>query len=117
MVAVPPVNGVPEIVRPGADAAPLALKMSAALKVSAVASPATVSEPDGNVMVVLSVPASVRLLLTVSVLLFAIVSVAAVAGAVTVTLLIVVAVAAPIFGVVSVGEVAKKRQARNPSHP
>jgi hypothetical protein len=45
----------------------------------------------GNVIVVASVPAKVKLLLAVNVLLFAIVKVAAVAGAVKVTLLILVA--------------------------
>ena len=77
----------------------------------------------GNVIVVPSVPASVRLLLIVSVLLStpanvvvalcvtvlpsAIVSVALVAGAVIVTLLMLVAVATPRVGVVRVGEVAR----------
>src|SRR6185437_9305028 len=51
-------------------------------------------------------PTSVRLLLAVNVLPLAMVRVALVAGAVTVTLLMLVAVATPIVGVVSVGEVA-----------
>ena len=54
-----------------------------------------------------SVPASVNVLLDVNVFPSVIVSVEPVAGAVTVTLFTVVAVAAPIFGVVKVGDVAK----------
>lgn len=57
----------------------------------------------GNVIVVLSVPASVKVLLTVTVLLLAIVRVAAVAGAVRATLFIEVAVATQRTGVMSVG--------------
>ena len=53
-----------------------------------------------------SVPDNVKLLFTVRDLLFAIVKVALVAGAVIVTLLTVVAVAAPNVGVTNVGEVA-----------
>jgi hypothetical protein len=60
----------------------------------------TVSDDDGKVIVVESVPARVIELLTVKVLLFAIVKVALLAGAVIVTLFIVVAVAAPKVGVV-----------------
>src|SRR6202043_3388739 len=57
-------------------------------------------------IVVPSVPASVKVLFTVSVLLFAMVSVAAVAGAVSATLLIEVAEATPRVGVVKVGPAA-----------
>jgi len=87
------------------------------------ARPATVSDDDGNVITVASVPARVSELLTVSVfpstparvmellavnvLPSAMVKVDPVAGAVNVTLLTEVAVATPIVGVVSVGEVAK----------
>jgi hypothetical protein len=56
-----------------------------------------------------SVPAKVRVLLTVRVLLSAIVRVALVAGAVIATLLIDVADATPSTGVTSVGEVANTR--------
>lgn len=59
----------------------------------------------GNVIVVLSVPDSVRVLVTDSVLPSVRVSVDPVAGAVSVTLLTVVAVATPNVGVVKVGEV------------
>ena len=69
--------------------------------------PATVALVEGNVIVVLSVPASVRLLLAVSVLPSAMVSVEPVAGAVSVTLLMVVAEATPSVGVTSVGDVAR----------
>ena len=61
---------------------------------------------DGNVIVVESVPASVRLLLIVKVLELAIVKVAAVTGAVNVTRFIVVAVASPRTGDTKVGLVA-----------
>lgn len=57
-----------------------------------------------------SVPVKVRVLLAVKVLPSAIVRVAAVAGAVMVTLLTVVAVATPMLGVVRVGLVAKTRR-------
>lgn len=57
----------------------------------------------GNVIVVLSVPARVSVLFTVTVLLSAIVRVAAVAGAVRATLFIEVAVATQRTGVISVG--------------
>jgi hypothetical protein len=55
---------------------------------------------------VASVPASVKLLLDVSVFPFAIVKVAEVVGAVIVTLLTLVAVATPIVGVTKVGLVS-----------
>lgn len=58
---------------------------------------------DGNVIVVPSVPDKPRELLMVNVLLFAIVNVAALAGAVKATLLMDVAVATPNVGVTSVG--------------
>jgi hypothetical protein len=61
---------------------------------------------DGNVIVVASVPASVRLLLDVSVFPSAIVRVDPFAGAVIVTLLTLVAVATPIVGVTKVGLVS-----------
>ena len=96
-----------------------------AVNVCAIPKPATVALDDGNVIVVLSVPASVRLLLIVSVLLStpanvvvalcvtvlpsAIVSVEPVAGAVIVTLLMLVAVATPRVGVTSVGLVENTR--------
>jgi hypothetical protein len=64
---------------------------------------------DGNVMVVASVPDSVRLLFAVSVLPLAIVRVAEVAGAVIATLLMDVAEATPNVGVTSVGELANTR--------
>ncbi len=67
---------------------------------------ATVALVPGKVIVVPSVPASVRLWLAVSVLPLAIVKVAAVAGAVIATLLTLVTVATPSVGVVSVGLVA-----------
>jgi hypothetical protein len=60
----------------------------------------------GNVIVVESVPASVRVAFAVNVLPLAIVSVAEVAGAVIATLLIEVAVATPILGVTKVAPVA-----------
>ena len=69
----------------------------------------TVSEDPGKANDVLSVPVNVKELLAVRVLPSAIVKVAVVAGAVSVTLLIVVAVATPKTGVVSVGDVAKTR--------
>lgn len=67
----------------------------------------TVDDVLGNVIVVESVPASVKLLLAVNVLPSAIVRVDPVAGAVRVTLLIVVAEATPSVGVTNVGDVAK----------
>jgi hypothetical protein len=79
------------------------------VKVCAASVLATVALVDGKVIVVESVPASVRELLAVRVLPSAIVSVEPVAGAVRVTLLMVVAVATPNVGVVNVGEVAKTR--------
>ena len=68
--------------------------------------PATVVLAAGKVIVVLSVPAKVRLLFAVSVLPSAIVSVEPVAGAVKATLLMLVAEATPSVGVTSVGLVA-----------
>lgn len=65
------------------------------VKVCAASVRATLALVVGNVMVVLSVPASVNELLTVAVLPLAIVSVADVAGAVIVTLLTVVPVMVP----------------------
>ena len=69
----------------------------------AIANPATVALDDGNVIVVESVPARVNVLLAVSVLPSAIVSVDPVAGAVSATLLIEVADATPKTGVTKVG--------------
>lgn len=67
---------------------------------------AIVADVPGNVMVVESVPARVMELLAVRVLPSAIVKVADDDGAVRATLFTDVAVATPIFGVTSVGEVA-----------
>lgn len=66
----------------------------------------TVADVAGNVNVVLSVPASVRLLDTARVLPSVSVSVAPVAGAVSVILFTVVAVATPRVGVVRTGAVS-----------
>ena len=76
------------------------------MKVFAASVRAIVADVDGNVIVVASVPASVRLLLTVAVLPSAMVSVEPVTGAVIDTLLTVVALSTPRLGVVSDGEVA-----------
>jgi hypothetical protein len=65
------------------------------------------AEAGGKVIVVLSVPATVMLLLAVKVLPSAIVSVDPVAGAVNATLFIVVADATPSVGVVNTGDVDK----------
>ena len=67
------------------------------------------ADAGGNVIVVLSVPARVRLLLAVRVLPSAMVRVDPEAGAVIVTLLTDVADATPSVGVTSVGEVANTR--------
>ncbi len=83
------------------------MKVLMPVKVCVVPSPATVVLAAGNVIVVASVPANVMLLFAVSVLPFAMVNVAEVAGAVMVTLLMEVAVATPNVGVVSEGLVAK----------
>jgi hypothetical protein len=64
---------------------------------------AIVAFVDGNVIVVLSVPASVNVLFAVKVLPLAIVSVDPDAGAVIATLLMLVALATPRVGVTSVG--------------
>lgn len=106
VVVEPPVKGAPVTARPGVEAAPVALKMFAALNVCAIPRPAMVAEMPGNVMVVESVPASVRLELAVSVLPSRMVKVDPVAGAVRVTLFIVVTVATPRTGVTRVGEVS-----------
>ena len=68
---------------------------------------AIVAEVEGNVIVVESVPARVKVLLDVRVFPSAIVSVAEVAGAVTATLFTEVAVATPNVGVVKLGEVKR----------
>ena len=73
------------------------------VKVCAASVLAIDAEVDGKVIVVLSVPDSVKLLLAVRVLPFAIVKVADVAGAVKATLFTLVAVATPKFGVTKVG--------------
>jgi hypothetical protein len=83
-----------------------ALKVCAAVNVWANPKPAIVWLVPGKVIVVASVPARVRLLFAVRVLPFAMVKVADVAGAVIATLLMLVAVATPIMGVTSVGDVA-----------
>jgi hypothetical protein len=77
------------------------------VNVCVVPNPATVAVAAGNVIVVLSVPANVIVLLIVAVFPSAMVNVALVAGAVIVTLLMLVAVATPIVGVASVGDVAR----------
>lgn len=77
------------------------------VKVCVVPKPAIVVLAAGNVIVVASVPARVRLLLAVSVFPSATVNVALVAGAVIVSLLMLVAVATPKLGVVKDGLVAK----------
>ncbi len=77
------------------------------VKVLAASVLAIVAEVDGNVIVVLSVPASVIELLAVRVFPSRMVKVEPVAGAVNVTLLIVVAEATPRVGVTRVGEVEK----------
>jgi hypothetical protein len=66
-----------------------------------------VQEVVGNVIVVESVPAKVRVLEQVNVLPLAIVKVQEVAGAVRATLLIEVAVATPKTGVTNLGDVSK----------
>ena len=76
------------------------------VKVLAASVRAIVAEVVGKVIVVASVPARVRLLFAVSVLRFAIVSVALPAGAVIATLFILVAEAAPNVGVTKVGDAA-----------
>lgn len=70
---------------------------------------AIVAEVEGNVIVVPSVPASVRVFDAVSVLPLATVKTADVAGAVIVNLLTLVAVAAPNDGVTRVGDVENTR--------
>lgn len=90
----------------GSDAVRL-LTVWLPVKVLAASVRASVAEVVGKVIVVESVPASVSVLLAVSVFPFAIVSIAEVAGAVIVTLLMLVAVATPIVGVTSVGEPSK----------
>lgn len=77
------------------------------VKVCVAVSVTTVSVVPGKVMVVESVPENARLLFTVKVLPFTIVSVEPVAGVVIVTLLMVVAEATPRTGVTSVGEPSK----------
>jgi hypothetical protein len=67
---------------------------------------AIVASVVGKVIVLPSVPASVKLLLAVNVLPSAIVNVDEVAGAVIVTLFTLVAVATPIVGVTNVGLVS-----------
>ena len=67
---------------------------------------AIVASDPGNVIVLPSVPASVKLLFTVNVLPSAIVKVDEFAGAVIVTLFTLVAVATPIVGVTNVGLVS-----------
>ena len=95
----------PRVVLPLTDT--LLLNIWSPVKVWPASVRAIVAVVVGNVIVVASVPARVRVLFAVSVLLFAIVSVALVAGAVIVSLLMLVAVATPSVGVTSVGEVAK----------
>ena len=67
-MAVPPVYGAPETVRPGVEAAPLAAKMLAAEKVCATPSAAMAALTEGKVIVVPSVPARVMVLFIVKVL-------------------------------------------------
>jgi hypothetical protein len=94
------------LVRIAAMADEVPLKVCAAVNVCVVPKPATVALAAGNVIVVLSVPASVMLLFAVSVFPSATVSVDPVAGVVSATLLIVVAEATPRVGVVRLGDVA-----------
>ena len=82
------------------------LNVCAPVNVCAASVLAIVALVDGNVIVVASVPASVRLLLDVSVFPSAMVRVDPFAGAVIVTLLTLVAVATPIVGVTKVGLVS-----------
>ena len=84
---------------------PAAPKVFTPVMASVEARVITVELALGNVMVVPSVPANIRVLEAVRVFPSAIVRVALVAGAVIATLLIEVAVATPSAGVVSVGEV------------
>ena len=83
------------------------VRLCVPVNVCVVPKPATVALAVGNVIVVLSVPASVMLLFAVSVFPSATVSVDPVAGVVSATLLIVVAEATPRVGVVRLGDVAK----------
>ena len=82
------------------------LNVCVPVNVCAASVRAMVALVEGNVIVVASVPASVRLLLDVSVFPSAIVRVDPFAGAVIVTLLTLVAVATPIVGVTKVGLVS-----------
>jgi hypothetical protein len=79
------------------------LKVFIQVIVSALAKVITVELVDGKVIVVLSVPVSVKLALAVKVFQLAIVSVEPVAGAVIDILFIDVALATPKIGVISVG--------------
>ena len=87
------------------EGAAIVLKVCIPVKVCAASVRAIVAEVVGNVIVVPSVPARVRVFDTDNVFRFVIVSIPVVV--VIVSPLTVVAVAAPIFGVVSVGEVAR----------
>ena len=81
------------------------LKVWVPVNVCAASVLAIVALVEGNVMVVASVPARVKLLFAARVFPSAIVKVAEVVGAVKLTLLTLVAVATPKTGVTKVGEV------------
>ena len=82
------------------------LKVCVPVNVCAASVRAIVASVDGNVIVLPSVPARVKLLFDVSVFPSAMVRVAEVEGAVIVTLLTLVAVATPMVGVTKVGLVS-----------
>ena len=109
IVVVPAVAGATTVAVPELDpgkAIPKASNVCVPVNVCAASVRAIVASVVGKVIVLPSVPASVKLLFAVNVLPSTIVNVDEVAGAVIVTLFTLVAVATPIVGVTNVGLVS-----------
>lgn len=103
LVTVPPPAGADHVPSPRKKLALDGVPVIVAMPVTEARTPPVVA---GKVMVVESVPAKVRVLLTVKILLFATAKVEEVAGAVIAILFTLVAVATPSMGVTSVGVVS-----------
>jgi hypothetical protein len=109
IVVVPAAAGATTVAVPDVDpgkSIPSEANVCVPVNVCAASVRAIVASAVGNVIVLPSVPASVKLLFTVNVLPSAIVKVDEFAGAVIVTLFTLVAVATPIVGVTKVGLVS-----------
>ena len=109
VVPVPAAAGATTVAVPDVDpgkSIPSEANVCLPVNVCAASVRAIVASVAGNVIVLPSVPTSVKLLLAVNVLPSAIVKVEAFVGAVIVTLFTLVAVATPIVGVTKVGLVS-----------